>query len=99
MTDCLFEQCRVWHKEKTQQEGWILTQCDVSGCEFLKDSFPLGTDIVRLKRVNDGTFAYSHTKRYYRGSWPRVLERKEWAVTDRGGFATLSDLLAYLETT
>lgn len=72
-------------------------------CEFLKDSFPLGVDLVKIKRVdvaNDRqSFSFTHAKRDYRGSMPRVLDKKEYVCDQRDGFETLNDLLAYLAST
>jgi hypothetical protein len=107
MTEELFEQCKIWHRQHARSDGWVLMRCDGCVCEFLKDSFPLGVDVVRVKHAvandssNDGrqSFSYVHSKRYYRGSMPRVLEKKECICDQRDGFETLHDLLAYLAST
>lgn len=96
MTD--YKICREWHDKTTVKDGWLISQNEKNGCicEFEKCSYPIGLDIVRLYKI-DNRYKYVHSKRYYRGSDPRYLEKQEHIVDHKDNYMSLSDLLTYLE--
>ena len=91
-----YDQCKRWHKIHMQPEGWGLSSCKGCICEFVKISNPLGVDYVRISKNVNNTFEFVHSKRYYCGSMPRYLEKKERVCNEKGGFTMLQDLLNHL---
>ena len=97
-----FEQCKKWHKIHIYSQGWMIGSFQGYICQFTKVCDPIDINFVRIKKTINSdvvTFEYVYCKKYFRGSWPRHLDNKEQIVEQKGGFATLRELLDHLAST
>jgi len=93
-----FSKCKAWLKATYSNNDWIIAKSETYICKFIKDSYPIGANIVYIKKEtvdNNVVFSFIEEARYYRGMEGRYLNRKS-TKTQSKGFATLDALLAHL---